>query len=115
MGADHGGAGKAWRGLLLASLSCYLTWVVSLLVGRITGSAVDTLRPTARLTRRPFLALLCGMWRGRGDLVPWIVAALVAIATARLAPGNWYIVAGGLAGSLAGAAVETMRGRARVA
>lgn len=100
-----------------ASLSCYLTWVVSPLVGRIVGSAVDD--PTTYgldfAFTATFLALLFGMWRGRGDLVPWIVAALVAIATARLAPGNWYIVAGGLAGSFAGAAADAMRGRTRVA
>ena len=42
-------------------------------------------------------------------------AALVAIATARLVPGNWYIVAGGLVGSCAGAVVETMKARRHVA
>ena len=28
------------------------------------------------------------MWRGRGDLVPWVVGALLAIVTARLVPAN---------------------------
>lgn len=100
-----------------AALFCYLTWVASPLAGRLIGSAIDD--PTTYgldfAFTATFLALLFGMWRGRGDLAPWIVAALVAIATARLVPGNWYIVAGGLAGSFAGAVAETLKGRRDVA
>jgi predicted branched-subunit amino acid permease len=50
-----------------------------------------------------FLALLAGMWKGRGDLVPWGVAAVVAVAASGLLPGYWYVLLGGLAGSLMGA------------
>ena len=100
-----------------AAVFCYLTWMLSPLAGRLVGAAIDN--PTTYgldfAFTATFLALLFGMWRGRGDLVPWIVAALVAIGTAQLVEGNWYIVAGGLAGSLAGAVVETMGARRRVA
>ena len=96
-----------------ASLFCYLTWIVSPLAGRLIGSGIDD--PTTWgldfAFTATFLALLFGMWRGRGNLVPWTVAALVAIGTARLVPGNWYIVAGGLAGSFAGAVAETLKAR----
>lgn len=91
---------------------CYLVWLLSPLAGRLVGSAIDD--PVAYgldfAFTATFLALLFGMWRGRGDLLPWIVAALVSIATARFIEGNWYIVAGGLAGSFAGALTETFRG-----
>jgi len=50
-----------------------------------------------------FIALLAGLWRGKGDLLPWIVAAAVAIAGAHLLPGKWYILLGAVAGSLVGA------------
>lgn len=50
-----------------------------------------------------FVALLAGMWKGKIDLVPWIVAALVAIAAAQWLPGKWYIMLGSLVGSLVGA------------
>jgi predicted branched-subunit amino acid permease len=49
-----------------------------------------------------FLALLVGLWKGKADLLPWIVAALVAVAAAHWLPGKWYILLGGVAGSLAG-------------
>ena len=51
------------------------------------------------------------MWKGRADLVPWIAAALIAIGTAQLIPGNWFIIAGGIGGSLVGALAETWRER----
>ena len=51
-----------------------------------------------------FVALLVNLWRGRTDVLPWLVAALVATATARLLPGtSWYMLSGAVAGSLAGA------------
>ena len=50
-----------------------------------------------------FLALLVSLWRGIGDLLPWLVAGGVAVAASLLVPGKWYIILGGLAGSLAGA------------
>lgn len=49
-----------------------------------------------------FLALLVGLWKGKADLLPWIVAALAAVAAAHWLPGKWYILLGGVAGSLAG-------------
>lgn len=49
------------------------------------------------------IALLVSLWKGRTSVLPWLVAAAVAIVASRLLPGNWYIVLGGLAGSLVGA------------
>lgn len=91
--------------------------MLSTLVGRVLGAFIDD---PARYGldfafTATFLALLLGMWKGRGDLVPWIVAALVAIATSRLIEGNWYIIVGGLAGSFAGATAEWLKERRHVA
>lgn len=89
---------------------CWLAWMASTLIGRVLGAFIDD--PTRYgldfAFTATFLALLLGMWKGRGDLVPWIVAALAAIATSRLVEGNWYIIVGGLVGSLAGALVESL-------
>jgi predicted branched-subunit amino acid permease len=49
-----------------------------------------------------FASLLALMYRGKHDLFPFGVAAVVAIACDRLLPGNWYIILGGLAGCAAG-------------
>jgi 4-azaleucine resistance transporter AzlC len=110
------GKGSVWF-LLGTGVSSWIAWVGSTLAGRALGAFIDD--PTKYgldfAFTATFLALLLGMWRGRTDLLPWIVAALVAIATAQLVEGNWYIIAGGLAGSLAGAIVETTGARRRVA
>jgi 4-azaleucine resistance transporter AzlC len=96
-----------------AATLCYLTWVLFPLVGRLIGSGIDN-PETYGLDfafTATFLALLLGLWKGKRDLIPWLVAAAVAIATARLVEGNWYIIAGGLAGSFAGAVAESRRAR----
>lgn len=105
-------------GFLVGSGVCsWLAWTGSTLAGRLLGAVID--RPEAYgldfAFTATFIALLLGMWKGRGDLVPWIVAALAAIVTARLAPGNWSIIVGGLLGSLVGALIETRKGAAHVA
>ncbi len=48
-----------------------------------------------------FTALVFSFWRGKQDLVPWLVTALLAIVTEKLIPGKWYILVGGLGGALA--------------
>jgi 4-azaleucine resistance transporter AzlC len=91
--------------LLGGGVLMFLSWTTATLVGRTVGGA---LRDPERwgldfAFTAVFLALLVGMWRGRSDLLPWGVAALVAVAAHQWLPGQWYILLGGLAGSLAGA------------
>ncbi len=95
----------------------WFAWMGSTLCGRVLGAFIDD--PTKYgldfAFTATFLALLLGMWRGRGDLLPWIVGALAAILTSKLIEGNWYIIVGGLVGSFAGALAETIRERRHVA
>jgi 4-azaleucine resistance transporter AzlC len=91
--------------LLGGGLAMFVSWTSSTLIGRTIGGA---LRDPARwgldfAFTAVFLALLVGMWRGRSDLLPWAVAAVVAVAAHQWLPGQWYILLGGLAGSLTGA------------
>jgi 4-azaleucine resistance transporter AzlC len=103
--------------LLGTGVLSWFAWMGSTLCGRVLGAFIDD--PTKYgldfAFTATFLALLLGMWRGRGDLVPWIVGALAAILASRLIEGNWYIIIGGLVGSFAGALAETIRERRHVA
>jgi predicted branched-subunit amino acid permease len=112
----HKGTGSVAFYLGVGTL-CWFSWMASTLIGRVLGAFIDD--PTKYgldfAFTATFLALLLGMWKGRGDLVPWIVAALAAIATSQLIEGNWYIIVGGLVGSFAGALAETWKERRRVA
>ena len=90
--------------LLGGGLLMFLVWTVSTFVGGMFGGAIED---PARwgldfAFTAVFLALIAGMWKGRSDVLPWAVAAAVAVAAHQWLPGQWYIVLGGLAGSLAG-------------
>jgi 4-azaleucine resistance transporter AzlC len=88
-----------------SGLALYVAWVGSTLVGRLAGAAIPNpaLFGLDFAFTAVFIALLVGMWRGRASVLPWLVAALVAIAAAHWLPGKWYILLGGLAGCLVGA------------
>ncbi len=90
--------------LLGSGLLIFVAWVGSTSLGRVLGSFVnDPARWGLDFAfTAAIIALLVGMWRGKSDLLPWLVAAMVAIAVAQWLPGKWYILLGGLAGSLAG-------------
>jgi len=110
-------AGEMARGrgtvafLLGGGILAYGCWLATTVIGHSLGSAIDD--PSRYgldfAFTATFLALLLGMWKGKGDLIPWLVAALAAIISARLIPGSWYILVGGVVGSLAGAMAERLR------
>jgi 4-azaleucine resistance transporter AzlC len=91
--------------LLGGGLLLFITWLGATLVGHALGSAVHDPAQWGLdfAFTAAFVALLVGMWRGRSDLLPWVVAAMTAVAAAHWLPGKWYILIGGLAGSIVGA------------
>lgn len=99
----RGGRDAAYH--LGAGLMLYAVWLASSIIGRVVGTAVAD--PAAWgldfIATAVFIALLVPMWRGRRDALPWVVAGVVAVLAERLLPGTWYLVAGGLAGSVVGA------------
>jgi len=90
-----------------AGLPIFLAWVSATIVGFTAGSAI---RDPAEFGldfafTAVFIALLVGLWRGRRDIVPWVTAALVAVAAEHYVPGKWYILIGALSGTLVGALI----------
>src|SRR3954453_23975909 len=75
----------------------WAVWVVFTAVGHALGSAMRPPpgHPIFFAALAVFVSLLVIMWRGRGDLLPWAVAAVAALAIARLLPGtSWHIIGG---------------------
>lgn len=97
--------------LMGGGVLAFCSWMSMNLLGYGLGSTIDDPSRWGLdfAFTATFLALLLGMWRGRGDIVPWCVAALVAIATAQTIEGSWYILTGGLAGSFAGALLDARK------
>ena len=100
------GGGRSDVGYLFGSgLFLWLVGFIGVLVGYSAGALIQD---PARwgldfLFTAIVIALLVSMWKGAESAFPWIVAGLVAIGVSLLLPGNWYIVAGALAGSIVGA------------
>jgi predicted branched-subunit amino acid permease len=97
-------------GLIMA-----LIWTSSTLIGRI--AAQGALSDPSLVKRlgldfvgvAVFVVVASMLFRGRRDLAPWAVAIVAALAAKWLFAGNWYIVAGGMAGGLFGAFQEMRR------
>jgi predicted branched-subunit amino acid permease len=110
-----GGGGVAF--MLGCGTLAWIGWVGSTLAGRMLGAIIDD--PAAYgldfAFTATFLALLFSMWKGRGDLVPWLAGGAIAIGTSMVVPGTWYIIAGGLGGSFIGALVQQQMERRDVA
>lgn len=98
-------AGGRDRAFLLGSgMAMFVSWVAATAAGYLLGAVLPA--PVRQgldfIFIAAFVALLSGMWRGRFDLLPWTTAAGVALMAAHWLPGTWYILLGGLAGSLVG-------------
>lgn len=94
------GAGRG-AFLLGAGFALWLLWVATTALGAAAGSAIaDPERFGLDFVLTAiFVILAVGLWRGREDAAPWLIAAAVAVAGAEFLPGRWYILLGGIAGS----------------
>ena len=97
-------------GFLLGSgLVMFLPWIGATVVGHLFGQVLGDPRRLGIdfLLAAFFATMAVGFFRAaRGvvrSAVPLIVAIVVAVVVQKLVPGPWYLFAGALAGSLAGA------------
>ncbi|WP_051094219.1 AzlC family ABC transporter permease [Kaistia granuli] len=84
---------------------CMVGWMAGTIAGAGFGQWLGDTRRLGLDFFLPafFLSLACGFWKGRGDLLPLILGALVAVLFERFVGGSLHVLAGGLAGSLAAA------------
>ena len=85
-------------------LAIWLTFVPATAIGQIFGSLLANPRPYGVDMILPlyFVALLAPMFESTRRSLPWAIAGLVAVAVQFVLPGFWYIIAGTLAGAIAG-------------
>jgi 4-azaleucine resistance transporter AzlC len=96
-------SGIATTAFLFGGGLCVLSaWCAGTMLGHRLGAVVQN--PEAYALDFAFVAvftaLTVSLWRGRQDVLPWLVAAVVAVGVEKLLPGKWYILAGGIAGAL---------------
>lgn len=92
--------------LLGAGLALGVGWWGAAIAGYLLGNLIDDPKRWGLdfAFLAVFIALLVAQWKGvRRNALPWLVAAIVAVAASYWLEGKWYILLGGLAGSLVGA------------
>lgn len=102
-------SGRRDAGFLLGSgLAFFASWSVGTALGITIGNVVPDpeawsldFMPTAI-----FVALVAGLWRGKGDAIPWLAAGIVSILVHSFLPGPWYVPLGAVAGLIAGLVSE---------
>jgi len=105
IGTRYRAEGGRDHGLLLGiGVTLWVTWVAATIPGFLAGALVaeparyglDLVMPVF------FAAMLAPLWRGVRPALPWAVAGVVAVAVQASTPGYGFIIAGALAGSVAG-------------
>lgn len=83
-------------------LFLYVSWSCGSLAGLLGGAFI--VAPEAYALdfafTAVFTALAVGLWRGKQDVLPWLVAGGLALLAEHYLAGKWYIVIGGLGGAL---------------
>jgi 4-azaleucine resistance transporter AzlC len=88
--------------LLGGGFSLMFAWCFGTLFGNRIGAVIQNPEAYALdfVFVAVFTALMMSLWRGKQDVLPWCVAAALAIIAYRLLPGKWYIAIGGIGGAL---------------
>jgi predicted branched-subunit amino acid permease len=79
-------------------------WMSAAMAGHLLGALISDPRSFGIDLVMPvfFVAMLIPLWRGPRRGFAWLIAGAVALAVQWLVGGWWFIVAGSLAGSIAG-------------
>lgn len=99
--------------LLGGGLCIVSAWCAGTLSGHSLGAALHN--PTAYALDFAFVAvftaLATSLFRGRGDALPWLIAACAAILVEKLLPGKWYVLGGAVTGSFSAVLAQTKNGK----
>lgn len=81
----------------------YLSWSFGSIAGLLSGGLINNPEKYALdfAFTAVFTALAVGLWRGKTDILPWVVSGGLALLSHHFLPGKWYIVLGGLGGAIA--------------
>ncbi len=92
---------RSWF-LLGGGILLYVTWSFGTVVGLVGGGLITHPEKYALdfAFTAVFTALAVGLWQGKRDILPWLVAGSLSLLAHQFLPGKWYIVIGGLGGMM---------------
>ncbi|MBG1261746.1 AzlC family ABC transporter permease [Nostoc commune] len=88
--------------LVGSGLCLMLAWNLGTLFGYRIGNLVNSPEKYALdfAFTAVFTALLFTFWRGKQDIFPWLVTAILALVSNQVLSGKWYIIIGSVGGAL---------------
>jgi len=91
-----------------AGLALWVVWVGMAVPGYLLGTFIADPKQFGFDLMLPifFAAMFVPLWRGARRAIGWVIAGIVALVVSYLVPGWWFIVAGALTGSIAGAFID---------
>jgi predicted branched-subunit amino acid permease len=104
----HSEGGRDVGVLLGCGIILWLVWLVATLTGFFAGALVPEPRRFGLDLVMPifFGVMLVPLWKGAKPALPWLAAGLVSLIVHALVPGYLFIIAGALAGVIAGMLIE---------
>jgi predicted branched-subunit amino acid permease len=104
----HNEGGRDVGVLLGCGLILWLVWLVATLTGFFAGALVPEPKRFGLDLVMPifFGVMLVPLWKGAKPALPWLVAGIIALIAHALIPGYVFIIAGALAGVIAGMLIE---------
>jgi predicted branched-subunit amino acid permease len=104
----HNEGGRDVGVLLGTAITFYGVWLLATLTGYFAGALVPEPRRFGLDLVMPifFGVMLVPMWKGARPALPWLIAGLVSLLVHALVPGYVFIIAGAVAGGVAGMLIE---------
>jgi predicted branched-subunit amino acid permease len=109
LGTRYQAEGGRDHGMLLgAGVFLWVFWTLATIPGYLAGALVADPKRLGLDVLMPifFATMLVPLWKGARLAIPWAVAGLAALVAKALMPGYAFIIAGALAGMLAGALID---------
>jgi predicted branched-subunit amino acid permease len=106
--AAHRSGGASPAFLVGGGVLLLMAWTAATLAGNLLGGRIPN--PENWGLDFAFVAVFAGLsfslWQGKADLLPWLVAAVLAVIGEHLLPGKLYIALGGIGGALTACLLE---------
>ncbi len=103
MAARARGRSVGYRYLIGGGLTQMAAWCASTVLGVVFAAAIPEPKALGMdfAFTAAFIAIARSLWRGRPDLLPWLVSVAVVFAGVKFAgaPSHWMLALGGLAGA----------------
>lgn len=92
----------SYKFYMAVGISLYVTWVISALLGGYLGNMTGDLTKYGfdMAFTAIFIVIVRGMWQGWKRGVPWAISLVTACLVKLTVPGEWFVIAGTLAGIL---------------